>query len=104
MANEELLLKVLTFVERVFPNGFRKGTKFKTVPRVRFEALAVGSALALKEKPGLENQVINVAEWIDSDEFRQLTTADGSNSAPRLRRRIEYVRDRLINADAVPEN
>lgn len=95
-ANEELLKKVLSFVERVFPHGFRKGAKFKTVPRVRFEAIAVGTVLALAERPDLFDREVDVSEWIDSDDFKRLTTADGSNSAPRLRARIEFVRDKLL--------
>lgn len=91
-----LLSSVLSFAKDNFPYGFRKGKRFATVPRVRFEALAVGTALAMKEKPNL--QAVDVQTWIESDEFLGLTTSDGSNSAPRLRSRIEYVRDRLLEA------
>lgn len=94
--DEELLKSVLRFVERVFPHGFRKGAKFRTVPRVRFEAIAVGTALALTERPDLSGKEIDVSGWIDGDEFKLLTTADGSNSAPRLRARIEFVRNKLL--------
>lgn len=97
--NERLLIDVLNFVKRVFPFGFRKGAKFKTVPRVRFEAIAVGTALALIEKPELREKSVDVSSWIEGDTFKKLTTADGSNSAPRLRKRIEFVRDRLLETE-----
>ncbi len=95
---ENILRNVLAFVDTAFHFGFRKGPRFKTVPRVRFEAIAVGTALALKECPDLDPLQVKTSEWVDSDEFRKLTTADGSNSAPRLRARIEYVRDKLLKS------
>lgn len=54
---------MLSFVKETFPNGFTKGINFNTTPRVRFETLAVGSALALREKPDLK--VKNI-DWITS--------------------------------------
>lgn len=88
------LLAVLTFVKTYFPNGFRKGGAHRTVPRVRFEAIAVGAALALKEQPNLIP--VDVLTWLESDRFTSLTTSDGSNSAPRLRNGVEFVRDALL--------
>jgi len=83
----------LRFVDEVVPNGFRKSPQSQTVPRVRFEALAVGSALALQARPDLHP--VNLG-WIESKEFIKLTSSDGSNSAPRLQARLFYVRDRLL--------
>src|SRR5690606_14108953 len=39
---------VLDFVDKYLPNGFTKGPNSKTTPRVRFEALSVGTNLALR--------------------------------------------------------
>ncbi|NEZ60833.1 GmrSD restriction endonuclease domain-containing protein [Adonisia turfae] len=84
---------MLIFVEKYFPNGFSKGKKHKTTPRIRFEAIAVGTALALRENPHLEPASM---DWFDSPKFREYTTSDASNSRPKVERRIEYVRDHLL--------
>ncbi|MGH8489597.1 MAG: DUF262 domain-containing protein [Gammaproteobacteria bacterium] len=86
--------RMLEFVDEYFgPNGFRKGAKHGRTPRIRFEALSVGVALALREKPDL---VPASLDWIESDEFKKHTTSDASNSRPKVKARIEFVRDRLL--------
>lgn len=87
---------MLNFVEINFPNGFAKTQTAKTTPRVRFEAIAVGVALALKKNPQL--QVDNV-DWIESEEFKNHTTTDASNNQGKLRARVQYVRDKLLMRD-----
>ena len=84
---------MLTFVENNFPYGFAKSKKAKSTPRVRFEAISVGVALALREKPDMK---VNNVNWLDSDEFREYTTSDASNNEGRLKARVEYVRDQLL--------
>jgi hypothetical protein len=84
---------MLNFVAENMPNGFRKTPKAKTTPRVRFEAIAVGVNLALRAKPTLKE--IN-ANWLATTEFRKYTTSDASNSKPKLKARIEYVRDAIL--------
>jgi len=68
--------EMVAFVDRNSPNGFRKSKTSGTTPRVRFEALAVGSYLAMKEKPDLESRgpAIRVADWVDGDAFSNVTT------------------------------
>lgn len=85
--------RMLAFVDRYFPYGFRKTAKSKSTPRVRFEAISVGTHLALEQD---ENLVPHRMDWLESDEFKKLTTTHASNSAPRLRDRIQYVRDALL--------
>ncbi|HCB2161559.1 TPA: DUF262 domain-containing protein [Escherichia coli] len=87
--------QVLDFVAQYFPAGFRKTVTAKSTPRVRFESLAVGVALALREDPSLAPQNL---DWISSDKFKGLTTSDGANSRVKVIERIEYVRDRLLEA------
>ncbi len=82
------------FVQRFFPYGFAKSAKATTTPRVRFEALSVGVNLALRIEPKLTPAP--VISWLESKQFVEWTTTHASNSAPRLRGRIEYVRDRLL--------
>lgn len=84
---------MVNFVKQYFPLGFRKDANSKSTPRVRFEAIAVGTILALKENPNLENPNL---EWLDSDGFKIQTTSDASNNPDRLKNRIEFVRDGLL--------
>jgi Protein of unknown function DUF262 len=86
--------EMLRFVMQYFPNGFAKSPSAKTTPRVRFEAISVGVHLALLGKPAL---VPTDMSWLTSREFSRHTTTHASNSAPRLRGRIEFVRDSLLS-------
>ncbi|MFI5419801.1 MAG: DUF262 domain-containing protein [Nitrososphaerales archaeon] len=83
----------MEFIRKYFPNGFGKTRGAKSTPRVRFEALAVGVNLALREKPDLAPGGL---KWLESPEFDKQTTTHASNSQPRIRGRIEYVRDKLL--------
>lgn len=85
----------LDFVDRFFPTGFAKSQGAKTTPRVRFEAIAVGVNLALRIEPTLVPRA-TVTTWISSNEFVTLTTTHASNSATRLKARIDFVRDKLL--------
>ncbi|HEK0681026.1 DUF262 domain-containing protein [Proteus sp. G2639] len=87
--------KVLQFVHEYYPAGFRKTVTAKSTPRVRFESLAVGTALALRIESDLKPENL---DWISSEEFKILTTSDGANSKPKVIERIEYVRDKLLGA------
>ncbi|WP_068818616.1 DUF262 domain-containing protein [Phormidesmis priestleyi] len=84
---------MLDFVEKYFPNGFRKGKNHTTTPRIRFEVISVGTALALREKSDLEPSLMT---WLDSPEFKEHTTSDGLNSKTKVKNRIEYVRDKFL--------
>jgi hypothetical protein len=86
--------KMLEFVRDSFPMGFAKSKGARTTPRIRFEAIAVGVALAIRKKPKLSPAPVD--NWLDSTEFKRLTTSDSSNSRPKVVGRIEYVRDRLL--------
>lgn len=72
---------------------FCKKKNATTTPRVRFEAIAVGVGLALRENIDLKVKNTN---WIYSEEFKELTTTDASNNTDKLKNRIEYVRDKLL--------
>ena len=94
-------MQMVSFVARVFPNGFRRSTGGQATPRARFEALAIGSFRALAERPSLltaPGAEIDVAAWMDSDEFSNITGSDGANAVARLERRINFVRDWLLAA------
>ena len=85
--------RMVSFVQENFPYGFAKTEKAKATPRVRFEAISVGVALALRERPDLKIENI---DWINSDEFKEYTTSDASNNEGKLKLRVEYVRDQLL--------
>jgi hypothetical protein len=85
--------EMLRFIKTYFPYGFAKTRSAKTTPRVRFEAISVGVHLALVEVPTLKPTDMT---WLTSKEFSRHTTTHASNSAPRLRGRIEFVRDSLL--------
>ena len=89
-------MDMIDFVSRNFPSGFRKTLKGKATPRSRFEAIAIGSYLALQQRPEIANQSIEVEEWLNSKDFTKVTGADGANAIGRLRGRIHFVRDRLL--------
>lgn len=86
--------EVMNFAEKhLEPPYFARKGRERATPRVRFEALSVGIYLALKQNPTLNPDDFS---WIDSDEFRELTTSDASNNQGKLRARIEFVRDCLL--------
>lgn len=92
-AFERRFLSMLSFVRQNFPHYFKKGANNSSVPRIRFEAISVGVALALAENPTLRPKSM---KWLESDMFRYLTRSDASNSRPRVTNRIHFVRDSLL--------
>lgn len=85
---------MLNFVEKYFPQGFRQGKDgARTTTRIKFESLAVGVSLALRER---SNLVPNSTTWIDSKEFKEYTKSTASSSRNKVVLRIEYVRNRLL--------
>lgn len=85
---------MLAFVAKHIPQGFRKSGTNTSVPRIRFEAIAVGVTLALRINPDLTPTDPMI--WLVSEEFIRHTRSDASNSRPRVRNRIHFVRDNLL--------
>ena len=85
---------VLSFVDKHFPHGFKKTERAKSTPRTRFEAIAVGSALALRENPAIEP--IDVTKWLYSEDFQKATTSDGANNVGIFHIRLDFVKDKLL--------
>lgn len=92
------LTRTLDFVDKFFPYGFAKHKGAKSTPRVRFEAIAIGVNLALRQNSSLQVSKSLVNEWLESPEFQALTTTHASNSGPRLRGRVEFVMKKLLGA------
>lgn len=95
---EAELNRMLGFIQQASPMGFRKTPKANSVPRIRFEALAIGTALALREQPDLSPPE-DISTLLDSIQLKQHTRADASNSRPRLAARLELVRDFMLGKD-----
>ena len=90
-------MSTMTFIQQVFPDGFRKTPKGTATPRARFEAIAVGSRQALDQNPTLVAAgVPAVQPWLSGKEFGAVVGSDGANAIARLRQRTKYVRDRLL--------
>lgn len=92
MRDEFILM--LDFVEKYFPQGFRQGKQnTRTTTRIKFESLAVGVTLALREKSEIQP---NPKSLLNSKEFKDYTKSDASSSRAKVIRRIEYVRNQLL--------
>lgn len=89
-------LDTMQFVQNNFPLGFSRTQKGTVTPRSRFEAIAIGSYLALQKQPNLVEPLISVETWLDKQKFKDVTGADGANAIGRLRTRINFVRDHLL--------
>ena len=95
---QQRFLNTMDFVSRIFPYGFRRKASGKATPRTRFEAIAIGSYLAIREKPSLMKRTSIPLPWIEGDEFAAAIGSDGANVESKLKNRIHFVRDRLLKA------
>lgn len=89
-------LSMLDFVDKYLPNAFRKGKKFdKTNTYIKFESISVGVALALRINNDIQPKSI---DWLKSDKFnKEYANSQGSSSKVKVKQRIEYVRDQLLD-------
>ncbi len=86
--------KMLNFVEQYFPYGFKKSENGNSIARTRFEAIAIGVTLALRESEDLVTG--NISEWLESDEFKEQTTSGSANNKTKVTGRIEFVKNKLL--------
>jgi len=93
----KLFEDMVEFVDRYFDDGFKKSSRAKSTPRVRYESIAVGVGLALKEKPDLRPNREDIRAWLKFPEFKKHTTAHAANNKSRVRGRIEFVKNNLLN-------
>jgi hypothetical protein len=95
MRNEFYLM--LGFVEKYFPDAlhlYRKTkNRYEPTTRIKFESIAVGIALALRENPNL---IPKSTKFLESEEFKKFTDSNASSSRNKVSSRLEYVRDRLL--------
>lgn len=95
-AYRQRFVEMLSFVQAVFPYGFRRIPTGKATPRARFEAISIGTYLALRSRPDLNQHRPRVDSWLTGNKFSDITGSDGANVIARLRGRVEFVRDRLL--------
>lgn len=88
--------RMVQFVSSAFPNGFLKSPTGKQVPRARYEAIAVGSGLALRTRPVLADPPISQVAWTDEEAFMRVTTSDAANVRSKVIGRLDFVRRRLL--------
>ena len=90
--------KTMKTIDSIFPYGFRKKATDKTTRNTRFEALAIGTYLALKEENYSFSKSVDTSwAYIDKGEFSQICRSDGANAKKQLINRITYVKDKLLN-------
>ena len=85
--------EVMSFIDQHMPRAFFRDDRRSQVPRVRFEAIAIGVCLALRLNSEIDPEDL---DWLDGRDFAALTRTDASNSGPKLRARVEFVRDKLL--------
>ena len=88
----------MNFVHNNFKRGFQKEDRNQT-PRVRFEALAVGINLALRENPELETTAQQVDKLLQSVEFKEWTTSDAANNRSKVFSRINGVKGYFLTGN-----
>jgi hypothetical protein len=86
----------LAFIKAVSPHGFTKSKTGNQVPRVRFESVAVGSALALRADPSVTDRVEDMTPLLDSKQFSEATRSDAANVKSKLLNRITLTRNWLL--------
>jgi len=93
-------MKMLKFVDRTFPDkGFAKYANAEGISRPYFEAIAIGSHFAIKEKPDL---IVNNTKWSiinknKANEFFTILSGRYHTHKPnKIRERIAYVKSQLI--------
>lgn len=93
---KEDFARALNFVEATSPHGFTKSDTGKQVPRVRFESIAVGAALALRSDPTIPDRVTDITPLLDSKEFSDATKSDAANVKSKLLNRLRLTRNWLM--------
>lgn len=88
--------RMLAFVNKTFPRGFQKVGRGHAVPRVRFEAVAVGTALALRQNPNLTIDPDEVERLMGEARFDNVVVSDGANVRAKLEGRIDLVKSILM--------
>lgn len=90
---KKLFSKTFTFLKEELPHGVCRGGR-RLTPANLYEAVAVGTALALAEGSNIKRGILNDLQ--NSNELNKLTTG-ATNSRARVKGRIEFVKDALLS-------
>ncbi len=85
---------VLNFVKQNFPNGFRK-KRSKSVSRSMFEAISVGTHLALQEKKDLLSKKINI-DWAEQSLQGINDQRYYTSTVKNIKKRIQLVKTKIL--------
>lgn len=86
-------IDTMEFIRGELPNGITRTNRQNITPINLYEAVAVGTSLAISSGKPIHRGVLQ--NIINDDELKGLTTG-GTNSKPMVTGRIEYIRDRLV--------
>jgi hypothetical protein len=92
-SGEQRFTATMTRLAKALPHGIVRSPTRKTTPINLFEAVAVGAALALEQRPRLVMR--GVSRWLRSAELKRLTTG-ATNNRQMVTGRIEFCRDRFL--------
>ncbi len=93
---ESRFTRMIDFVDKKFDFGFKKTKQAQSTPRSRYEAIAIGSYLAMLEDEHIVDKNIDTS-WATGEEFIEITGSDGANVIKRLKGRINFVKEKLLN-------
>jgi hypothetical protein len=85
--------RMLKFVNKYLPDGFTKTKTSQKTPRVRWDSIAVGVNLALRENPSAKPKDLS---WLNSDQYKYITTHGGQNAPSAIKERIEFVKNKIL--------
>lgn len=95
-------IKMIQFVDKTFPNqGFSKKVETTGISRPYFEAIAIGSHFAIKEKEDLKVDSIDWAtlnKHNPNEFFKMLSGRYHTHKPGKIRDRINYVKSQLLKA------
>lgn len=89
---------MIQFIGSKFPYGFTKGPKINQVARPYFEALSVGTSLALKETANININIDKLGELLTNKEFQNsISGRYKTHNSKNIIKRIDYIKNGLLN-------
>ena len=90
---------MLSFVQKTFPSGFKKYNNSDSTPRPYFEAISVGSYLALQQKTNLDIRDLWQPEETNTQthSFSIPIGRYQTHKPENMQERIDYVKENLLS-------
>jgi len=91
--------RMLNFVQKTFPSGFKRYHDSESTTRPYFEAISVGSHLAIEPNPNLTVQDLWPPSEIDNQTsfFHVPISRYQTHNYENIKQRIDYVKDKLLS-------